>query len=139
MSRKQFTHFGTCRNNDLRAFGIHVAKTIYALFLSQKEFTHLFVAKTIYALFLSRKQFTHFVRKVFARKSLPTGKLRLFRSLVSGDIYAGLYQIAFIAVHTVGEYGGSRQSADLLPEAWEDPSSFSFPRLCHPHTHPDPS
>ena len=31
MSQKQFTHFGTCRKNDLRAFGIHVAKTIYAL------------------------------------------------------------------------------------------------------------
>ena len=40
---------------------------------------------------------------------------------------------------TVREYGGSRQSADLLPEAWEAPSSFSFPRLCHPHPHPDPS
>ena len=43
--------------------------------------------KTIYALLahMSRKQFTHFVRKVFAGKSLPTGKLRLFRSLVHSD------------------------------------------------------
>ena len=39
--------------------------------------------KTIYALlaYMSRKLFSHSVRKVFARKSLPTGKLRLFRSL----------------------------------------------------------
>ena len=32
---------------------------------------------------MSRKRFTHFVRKVFARKSLPTGKLGLFRPLLS--------------------------------------------------------
>ena len=49
----QFTRFGTCR------------KRIYVLLAH-----------------VSRKEFTHFVRKVFARKSLPTGKLRLFRSLV---------------------------------------------------------
>ena len=47
--------------------------------------TLVHVGKTIYALlaYMSRKQFTHFVRKVFARKSLPTGKLRLFRPLGS--------------------------------------------------------
>ena len=30
---------------------------------------------------MSRKRFTHFVWKVFARKSVPTGKLQLFRPL----------------------------------------------------------
>ena len=53
----------TCCKNNLRTL-VHVAKTIYALLAH-----------------MSRKQFTHFVRKVFARKSLSTGKLRLFRSL----------------------------------------------------------
>ena len=33
---------------------------------------------------MSQKKFTHFVRKVFARQSLPTGKLRLFRALLVG-------------------------------------------------------
>ena len=37
-------------------------------FIVTKKFTHLFFdAKTIYALILSQKRFTHFVRKVFAR------------------------------------------------------------------------
>ena len=34
---------------------------------------------------MSRTEFTHFVRKVFARQSLPTGKLRLFRPLGNGN------------------------------------------------------
>ena len=69
-----------------------VAKTIYThffchknylcTFLSQKEFMHtFFVAKTIYMLFLSRKRFTHFVRKVFARWKMPSGKFRFFGPL----------------------------------------------------------
>ena len=44
--------FGKCRKNNLRTFGTNVAN-----------------------------KFTHFVRKVFARKILPTGKLGLFRPL----------------------------------------------------------
>ena len=45
--------------------------------------TFVYVVKTIYALLahMSWTKFTHFVRKVFARQSLPTGKLRLFRAL----------------------------------------------------------
>ena len=35
----------------------------------------------IYALYLSRKQLTHFIRKVFARSKLPSGKFRLFGPL----------------------------------------------------------
>ena len=44
---------------------------------------NILVAITIYALlaFMPRKRFTRFVRKVFAHKSVPTGKLRLFRPL----------------------------------------------------------
>ena len=60
---KSCRYIKTCRENNLRTL-VNVAKTIYALLAH-----------------MSRKQFTHFVRKVFARKSLPTGKLRLFRSL----------------------------------------------------------
>ena len=30
--------------------------------------------------YMSRNKFTHFIRKVFARQSLPTGMLRLFRA-----------------------------------------------------------
>ena len=47
---------------------------------------NILVAITIYALlaFMSRKRFTRFVRKVFAHKSVPTGKLRLFRPLLCG-------------------------------------------------------
>ena len=51
-SLDQFTHFDICRENNLRTFGTNVAN-----------------------------KFTHFVRKVFARKILPTGKLGLFRPL----------------------------------------------------------
>ena len=42
-----------------------------------------YVAKAIYALFAyaSQKRFTRFVRKVFARKGLPTGNFGLFRPL----------------------------------------------------------
>ena len=86
-----------------------VANTINAGFLLQKWFQHTcFVAKTIYThflchknalfcykknllilfgrendlrAFLSRKRFTHFVRKVFARWKLPSGKFRLFGPL----------------------------------------------------------
>ena len=83
LSRKQFTFF-------------FVAKTIYAhffcreknlcAFLLQKQLTHtFFVAKTIHALFLSRKCFLHFVRKVFARWKLPSGKFRLFGPLPESD------------------------------------------------------
>ena len=44
-------------------------------FLLQKRFTHFFCHKNyLYPLFLSQKQFMHFVRKVFARWSLSTGK-----------------------------------------------------------------
>ena len=45
--------------------------------------TFVYVVKSIFALFTYtwRNKFTHFVRKVFARQSLPTGKLRLFRAL----------------------------------------------------------
>ena len=58
-----------------------VTKTIFTLFLSQKEFTHtFFVANTVYA-FFSRKWFTHFIRKVFTRWKLPSGKFRLFGPL----------------------------------------------------------
>ena len=62
----QFTRFDTCR------------KRIYVLLAH-----------------MSRKEFTHFVRKVFARKSLPTGKLRLFRSLqgVPKKFYIALLEI----------------------------------------------
>ena len=47
--------------------------------------TFVYVVKRIYALLahMSRKKFTHIVRKVFARQSLPTGKLRHFRALLS--------------------------------------------------------
>ena len=47
-----------------------------------------------------------------------------------------LFQIAVIAewessrMHSrVGEYGGSGQSADLQPQAWEAPSTFSCPEI----------
>ena len=49
-----------------------VAKTLYA---------HSFVTKTIYGFFLSQKRFTNFIRKVFARWKLPSGKFRLFGPL----------------------------------------------------------
>ena len=65
----------------------YVAKAIYALLVN--------VAKTIYALLaqMSAKKFTHFVRKVFARKILPTGKLGLFRPLVQ----LGLVQMTLLS------------------------------------------
>ena len=71
-----------CCRNELRTLFCHKhdlhtcfhAKTIYAQF---------FGAKMIYAFFLSRKRFTHFVRKVFARWNLPSGKFRLFGPLMS--------------------------------------------------------
>ena len=52
-------------------------RAIYALLV--------YVAKTNYALLkqmLREKKPMHFVRKVFARKILPTGKLGLFRPLL---------------------------------------------------------
>ena len=64
---------------------------LHTLFLSQKLFMPFFVTKRIYAYFfcrkndlhafLSRKRFTHFVRKVFARWKLPSGKFRFFSQL----------------------------------------------------------
>ena len=68
LSQKQFTH--TC----------FVAKTIYATFFSQKKIhAHFFCDKNnFHTLFLLQKWFTHFVRKVFARWNLPSGKFRLF-------------------------------------------------------------
>ena len=45
-------------------------------FMLQKQFTHFS------HIYMSRKRFTHFVRRVFARKSVLTGKLRLFRPLL---------------------------------------------------------
>ena len=54
----------------------YVAKAIYALLLKcRKNNLRTFGANVA-------KKFTHFVRKVFARKILPTGKLGLFRPLV---------------------------------------------------------
>ena len=63
---------------------------------------NILVAITIYALlaFMSRKRFTRFVRKVFAHKSVPTGKLRLFRPLQHGIM-------AIIRIK------------DVLPAAWQ--------------------
>ena len=59
-------------------------KNYLCTFLSQKEFAHtFFVANTVYAFFL-QKRFTHFVRKVFARWKLPSGKFRLFGPLQEG-------------------------------------------------------
>ena len=37
--------------------------------------------------YMLRKRLTRFVRKVFARKGLPTGNFRLFRPLVSRKTY----------------------------------------------------
>ena len=45
---------------------------------------------------MSRKRFTHFVRKVFGRQSLPTGKLRLFRAL---GVCASLWYPLSAALH----------------------------------------
>ena len=55
-----------------------VAITMCSLlaFMLQKQFTHFS------HIYMSRKRFTHFVRRVFARKSVLTGKLRLFRPLL---------------------------------------------------------
>ena len=54
-------------------------------FLSQKQFTHtLLWRKRFTEFFLSQKRFTHFVRKVFARWKLPSGKFRLFGPLGVG-------------------------------------------------------
>ena len=65
-----WAHLFCCKNN------------LYTLFLSQKLFIHLFChKKNLRTLFLSRKRFTHFVRKVFARWKLPSGKFRLFGPL----------------------------------------------------------
>ena len=63
----------------LKHLNKYVAKAIYALLVN--------FAKTIYALLaqMSPKKFTHFVRKVFARKILPTGKLGFFRPLIQGS------------------------------------------------------
>ena len=41
----------------------------------------LFCREVIYTLYLSQKRFMHFVRKVFARWILPSGKFRLFGPL----------------------------------------------------------
>ena len=74
-----------CRKNYLRTF------------LSQKEFMHLlFGTKTIYAHFLSGKRLTHFIRKVFARWKLPSGKFRLFGPLKKTDGYSFKNKIAMI-------------------------------------------
>ena len=51
------------------------------LFCLKHDLHTCFHAKTIYAFFLSQKRFTHFVRKVFARWNLPSGKFRLFGPL----------------------------------------------------------
>ena len=59
-----------------------VAKMIWAhFFVAKTIYAHFCVAKTIYSLLLLRKQFTHFIRKVFARWKLPSGKFRLFGPL----------------------------------------------------------
>ena len=57
-----------------------VTKTIYALFLSQKNLRILFLSRKLFARFFCCKN--DFVRKVFARWKLPSGKIRLFGPLV---------------------------------------------------------
>ena len=80
-----------CCKNDSSTL-VLLQKQFTHTFLSQKLFTHFFLSqKRIYApffcrendlrAFLSRKRFTHFVRKVFARWKLPSGKFRLFGPL----------------------------------------------------------
>ena len=74
-----WAHLFCCKNN-LHTF--FCCKNYYALFLSQKEFTHIFLSRKRFTRFFCRKKrFTHFVRKVFARWKLPSGKFRLFGPL----------------------------------------------------------
>ena len=60
-----------------KSFDMYVAKAIYALLA---HICRESVLRT-FGTCMSRKRITHSVRKVFARKSLPTGNLGLFRSL----------------------------------------------------------
>ena len=55
-----WAHLFCCKNN------------LHTLFCRKKD---------LHTIFLSRKRFTHFVRKVFARWKLPSGKFRLFGPL----------------------------------------------------------
>ena len=68
-----------CCKNDLHTH-FFVTKTIYALFLSQKNLRILFLSRKLFARFFCCKN--NFVRKVFARWKLPSGKIRLFGPLV---------------------------------------------------------
>ena len=65
---------------------------------------NILVAITIYAFlaFMSRKRFTRFVRKVFAHKSVPTGKLRLFRPLAwRGEGYVDWHKVFAVLLECV--------------------------------------
>ena len=103
---KSCRYIKTCRENNLRTL-VHVAKTIYALLAH-----------------MSRKQFTHFVRKVFARKSLPTGKLRLFRSLQWP--ISGYHQLVHNQKCQEIVKKGKKPGCQLLPRCW-------WPHQAHNH------
>ena len=66
-----------------------VVVTIYAFFVTKRICAHFFCREHGLRVFL-RKRFTHFVRKVFARWKLPSGKFRLFGPLWHTLAYFGI-------------------------------------------------